>query len=266
MTPLLAQHDNEEHVSRALAQCAGAAWTGERAILTTHLLGADRRGPSISGANAATVGNADSRSDFFGRTIRSIIYRPVCATNDPGPDVTTVAAVFVNGTAASFCYPCWRTETLWESRSTRSSVPRSCARRHAVRFMIERMRDQGREPVWGALESNTSSLRLARKLGFAPVGFHRLVFARPVGVSHRRVPSTVFRCDMLAAQRFVDSFRTLRSPDRQPGRGCGSIIEFGCRHRASKVAVDRANRIGVQRVVGVEIQLHADAVQRGRSC
>ena len=31
------------------------------------------------------------------------------------------------------------------------------------------MRREGREPVWGALASNTPSLRLAAKLGFVPV-------------------------------------------------------------------------------------------------
>jgi hypothetical protein len=35
--------------------------------------------------------------------------------------------------------------------------------------MIARMREDGREPVWGALASNVASLELARKLGFAPV-------------------------------------------------------------------------------------------------
>jgi GNAT superfamily N-acetyltransferase len=41
--------------------------------------------------------------------------------------------------------------------------------RWAVEHMIEHMRREGREPVWGAAESNSSSLRLAEKLGFVPV-------------------------------------------------------------------------------------------------
>ena len=85
-------------------------------------------------------------------------------------NIAPVAAVFVNGTAASFCYPCWRTETLWDiSIDTLEEHRGRALGQHAVRFMIEAMRREGREPVWGALESNTSSLRLASKLGFAPM-------------------------------------------------------------------------------------------------
>jgi RimJ/RimL family protein N-acetyltransferase len=47
----------------------------------------------------------------------------------------------------------------------------------AVRFMIEYMRGEGRDPVWGALESNRASLRLAAKLGFVPVD-RIVVFSR----------------------------------------------------------------------------------------
>ena len=40
----------------------------------------------------------------------------------------------------------------------------------AVSFIIDLMRRDGREPVWGALASNHPSLRLGQKLGFKPVG------------------------------------------------------------------------------------------------
>jgi L-amino acid N-acyltransferase YncA len=35
--------------------------------------------------------------------------------------------------------------------------------------MIRDERARGREPVWGADEANIASLRLAKRLGFAPV-------------------------------------------------------------------------------------------------
>jgi hypothetical protein len=43
--------------------------------------------------------------------------------------------------------------------------------------MIDLMRDEGREPVWGAMQSNVASLELARRLGFAAVD-EIVVFSR----------------------------------------------------------------------------------------
>ena len=49
--------------------------------------------------------------------------------------------------------------------------------------MIDAMRQQGREPVWGALESNQPSLRLGAKLGFKPMGEIVVLLAAAVGSS-----------------------------------------------------------------------------------
>jgi predicted GNAT family acetyltransferase len=49
-----------------------------------------------------------------------------------------------------------------------------------VEALIVRLRATGREPVWGALADNEPSLRLARRLGFAPVA-DITVFRRPAG-------------------------------------------------------------------------------------
>jgi len=35
--------------------------------------------------------------------------------------------------------------------------------------LIYYFRERGKQPVWGAMQSNAASLRLAAKLGFAPV-------------------------------------------------------------------------------------------------
>ena len=48
---------------------------------------------------------------------------------------------------------------------------------HVVRSMIDYLRQRGLEPTWGALESNTASLRLAARLGFTPEDGN-VVFAR----------------------------------------------------------------------------------------
>jgi len=42
-------------------------------------------------------------------------------------------------------------------------------------FMIAHMRDRGRRPVWGAVQSNVASQALARSLGFTPADALRVV-------------------------------------------------------------------------------------------
>lgn len=81
-----------------------------------------------------------------------------------------MAARFVDGRPVSFCYPCWSTEALWDiSIDTVEAYRRRGCAADAVRFMIHHMRASGRDPVWGAVESNAASLGLAAKLGFEPV-------------------------------------------------------------------------------------------------
>ncbi len=89
-----------------------------------------------------------------------------------------VAAVFVDDRPVSFCYPVWRTETLWDvSIDTLEAYRGRGLAAAAVRFMIDHLRRDRLEPVWCALESNSSSLKLAAKLGFEPVGSF-VVFSR----------------------------------------------------------------------------------------
>ena len=65
----------------------------------------------------------------------------------------------------------WTTERFWDvSIDTLEEHRGRSLGARAVSFMIDLMRRQGREPVWGALESNRPSLRLGEKLGFNPVG------------------------------------------------------------------------------------------------
>ena len=81
-----------------------------------------------------------------------------------------VAAAWIDDRPVAFCYPCWITETLWDvSIDTLETHRRRGLAARAVRFMIDRMKQEGREPVWGAMESNVASLKLAVTLGFAPV-------------------------------------------------------------------------------------------------
>lgn len=90
----------------------------------------------------------------------------------------TVAVAFAEGIPASICYSCWETETLWDiSIDTLEEFRRRGLAEACTAFLIERMRERGKEPVWGAEDTNVPSLRLAAKMGFVPVD--RLVLFAP---------------------------------------------------------------------------------------
>ena len=93
-------------------------------------------------------------------------------------DFAAVAAVIVDHRPVSFCYPVWTTERFWDvSIDTLEEHRGRSLGVCAVCFMIDVMQRTGREPVWGALESNRPSLRLGAKLGFKPMG-EIVVFSR----------------------------------------------------------------------------------------
>ena len=84
---------------------------------------------------------------------------------------TPMAAAFAGDVPVSFCYVAAETEGLWDiSIDTLVGHRR---RGHAARcaaFMIRHMRETvGKEPVWGALETNNASMNLAASLGFVVV-------------------------------------------------------------------------------------------------
>jgi predicted GNAT family acetyltransferase len=86
----------------------------------------------------------------------------------------------VNGVAASFCYAGSTTETLWDvSIDTLEPFRRQGYAGLCVAYVVDQMNREGKRPVWGAVESNEASLRLASKLGFKPVD-RITVFERPV--------------------------------------------------------------------------------------
>ncbi|MES1245939.1 MAG: GNAT family N-acetyltransferase [Acidobacteriota bacterium] len=90
----------------------------------------------------------------------------------------TVAVAFADGIPASICYSCWETESLWDiSIETVPEFRRRGLAEACTAFLIRTMRGRGKEPVWGAEDSNRPSLGLAAKMGFAPVD--RLVLFSP---------------------------------------------------------------------------------------
>jgi hypothetical protein len=194
LTPIITQSGDAPHVAQALA--AGRA----------HLSGAPTmaglKGPPYAarpGGNGGPKGPPYSGPPYTSE--RAILHRLTAPAARPAPDphllirlltrsdslahlpaglrhemtgaqdFAPVAAVFIDGRPVSFCYPVWRTERLWDISidTLEEQRGRSLAAR-AVWFMVDLLRGEGQEPVWGALESNTASLRLGAKLGFTPMG------------------------------------------------------------------------------------------------
>jgi GNAT superfamily N-acetyltransferase len=160
MTPVIVQRDNADHVGRALASSppstSGRGWTPERAIL--HRLPSEST-VDVSDDAPSRLLRADERLDHLPPGLRFEISQARATA--------PVGIALVDGLPASFCYPCWITETLWDvSIDTLEPYRRRGLAARVVRFMIARMKNEGRDPVWGAMESNIPSLELARKLGF----------------------------------------------------------------------------------------------------
>ncbi len=81
-----------------------------------------------------------------------------------------VAATCVEQLPVSFCYGGSQTESLWDiSIDTLAEYRNRGYAALCVAFLIEYFCRRSLAPVWGAMESNTPSVRLAAKLGFTPV-------------------------------------------------------------------------------------------------
>jgi len=103
-----------------------------------------------------------------GRTVARFVpgTLPTPASGVAGSAVP-MAASWADGRPVAFCYPVWQTERYWDvSVETWGPYQRRGLGARAARAMIAHMRGSGRDPVWGALESNTASRRLAARLGF----------------------------------------------------------------------------------------------------
>ncbi len=81
-----------------------------------------------------------------------------------------IAATFVDRRPIAFCYAGAVTETLWDvaidtlAEHRRRGYAGLCAA-----HLIRHLQAQGKQPVWGAVEDNPASWKLARKIGFEPV-------------------------------------------------------------------------------------------------
>jgi GNAT superfamily N-acetyltransferase len=173
MTPIVAQEDNADHVAQLLKEIGpahgGLQWSAEP--MRFHTLAAAPPLPLLEpGASIRLLTPSDALDHLPSGLRHEITHARI--------DYPTGAA-FVGGVPVSFCYGCFASESLWDvSIDTLEEYRRRGLAAHVVRFMIDRMRDDRLEPIWGALESNGTSLRLAARLGFTTPVQGNIVFSR----------------------------------------------------------------------------------------
>lgn len=85
-------------------------------------------------------------------------------------DEPLIMAAFAGDLPVAFAYVASETETFWDvSIDTLEAHRRKGYAASAVYALMNVMKARGKIAVWGALQSNTASLNLARKLGFVAV-------------------------------------------------------------------------------------------------
>ena len=163
---ILSTPENASHVQGALPN-----WISTRATL--HLLGDATRLPKPAGDEVKSFGasDLDAASDGLPEDLLSFLEDVL----DRG---TPVAAALAGQRPVSFCCVSDETETLWDiSIDTLEEYRRQGHAGRCVSWMVAEMRERGKEPVWGAEETNPPSMRLAAKLGFVPMD--ELILFRP---------------------------------------------------------------------------------------
>jgi hypothetical protein len=81
-----------------------------------------------------------------------------------------VFTAYVDGVPSAFAYAPWRSERWFDiSVDTVPGARQLGLATIVTSTLIHAERARGRQPVWGADEGNVASLRLAQRLGFAPV-------------------------------------------------------------------------------------------------
>ncbi|MGH9768735.1 MAG: GNAT family N-acetyltransferase [Blastocatellia bacterium] len=144
------------HVAEALPE-----WGSELAII--YRLTSNERLPEVPAGAVRQL--SPSEIEAMGHAPAELKAELIAATKR-----SPVAATCVEQLPVSFCYGGSQTESLWDiSIDTLAEYRNRGYAALCVAFLIEYFRRRGLAPVWGAVESNTPSMRLAAKLGFIPV-------------------------------------------------------------------------------------------------
>jgi GNAT superfamily N-acetyltransferase len=156
---VLCEQESAGRLERALP-----GWRPTRAVI--HSLAGREVGPGPAVSLAARVGMLSPRD----AAALEQVPLPLREELSTALGFSHVAAAFVEGRPVSFCYAVYETETLWDiSIDTLEPYRGRGLARACCEFLIEHMGRHGKEPVWGALEDNVPSIRMAASLGFAPV-------------------------------------------------------------------------------------------------
>lgn len=166
---VLAVPENRSHVAAALG-----GWRSVNAVL--HTLGDAARMPEVPEGLVRLLPELDAVDlESLPPDLRSELEDAI--------ETSSVCAAFVGGRPVAFCYVGARTESLWDvSIDTLEEHRRRGHAARCVAFMVERMRREGRRPIWNTVASNSASLGLAAKLGFVPVD-EMVVFLPPANWS-----------------------------------------------------------------------------------
>ncbi|MGH9940006.1 MAG: GNAT family N-acetyltransferase [Blastocatellia bacterium] len=158
--------EDRRHVAEALPE-----WRSE--LATIYRLANGERLPEVPAGAIRLLTSAEIEA--MGHAPTELKEELLAATKR-----SLVAAACIEQLPVSFCYAGSQTESLWDiSIDTLAEHRNRGYAALCVAFLIEYFRRRGLAPVWGALESNTPSMRLADKLGFTPVD-HLVVFETSV--------------------------------------------------------------------------------------
>jgi GNAT superfamily N-acetyltransferase len=162
---LLCLPDDRRHVAEALPE-----WRSELAII--YRLANSESLPEVPAGAVRLL--SSSEIEAMGHAPAELKEELIDAM-----EFSPVAATCVEELPVSFCYGGSQTESLWDiSIDTLAEYRNRGYAALCVAFLIEYFRRRDLAPVWGALESNVPSMRLAAKLGFTPVD-KLVVFEEP---------------------------------------------------------------------------------------
>jgi hypothetical protein len=152
---LLAAPEEADWVASALPR-----WSREPAAI--HTLESDARLPTVPPGIVREV-HARELEGVPDRSLRDELLSEAA-------DGTRIVAAYAGEIPVAFCYAGSVTEQWWDiSIDTLAPYRRMGYAALCVAFRIRELALQGKRPVWGAVESNLASLRLAARLGFLGV-------------------------------------------------------------------------------------------------